>query len=135
MTTIVPFQMGHLLDMTVQPEHAAIMPMLWGLGLTALYRTMVTPWSWTAMRDDTPVAACGIVASGYAWAFLSEDMKLGMLPVTRAVQRILDTHRHVVGPVLAHIDEDNKNAVRWAKFLGFRPDPSAGNWCFDARSL
>ena len=131
----VPFQVGHLLDMTVQPEHAAIMPLFWGLGLTALYNSMVGPWSWTALRDEVPIASCGVVESGYAWAFLAEDVQRSLIPVTRAVRRVLDTHRQAVGPVLAHIDEADKNAVRWAKFLGFRPDPPAGNWCFDARPL
>ena len=123
------------MDLEVQPEHAAVMPMFWGLGLTALHHGLVGPWSWTAMQDRTPVAACGIMAHCYAWAFLAADMRRHLLPVTRAVQHVLDTHSHVVGPVLAHIDEENENAVRWAKFLGFKPDPIAGNWYFDARSL
>lgn len=135
MTTIVPFEVSHLLDITVQPEHAVLMPLLWGLGLTALRRSMVGPWSWTAMQEDVPVAACGIVESGHAWAFLSVDMRRNLIPVTRAVRRVLDTHRHAVGPVLAHIDEANKNAVRWAKFLGFKPDLTVGDWYFDARPL
>lgn len=132
MICFVPFRLGHLLDLRVQPEHAPIMPQLWALGMPQLQSAMVGPWSWTAVRDERPVAACGILENGYAWALLGNDLKRDMVRVTRVVRRVLDTHRHAVGPVLAAIDETRPDAVRWAKFLGFSPTPN-GDWCFDAR--
>ncbi len=126
---IAPFELSDIAKIEVQPQHASIKPMLcrYLLSLSEL----VGPWSYTAWNQyGLPVASCGILQNGNAWALLSPILRRDMLAVTRYVRGVLEDHTHAIGPVLADIDEKHSEAVRWAKLLGFRPKLEIGVWQF-----
>ena len=114
-----PFRLSDLLHLEVQERHVAIWPVLWRMGFHL--RCMLGPWSWTAELDGRPIAACGILEDGYAWALLGEGLSGNMIPVTRTVRNALVSHARVIGPVYAHVDDTHPEAVRWARVLGFKP--------------
>jgi hypothetical protein len=133
MIEISPFDLHDLEQMEVQQKHKELVPVLFNSYLSAR-RMLEGPWAWTAWTEHgRPVASCGILNNGGAWAFLSEDLRRDMVAVTRAVRRVLELHAAVKGPVFADIDGSFAEGVRWAKFLGFQPgaeDPS--RWWYDA---
>lgn len=116
---IRPFKLSDLLRLEVQKRHMAIWPIIWRQGLNL--QKMLGPWSWTAERDEQPIAACGILEGGWAWALLGEGLGRDMVPVIRTTRNALVSHATVLGPVYAHIDDTHPEAVRWAGILGFEP--------------
>ncbi len=128
-----PFEVHDLRDMEVQERHARLVPQLFAqAGLLGLQNLLRRPWSWTAWAENgRPVAACGILHDGGAWAFLAPDCRRYMLEITRGAQKVLTNYAQVVGPVYADIDPAYENAVRWARAIGFRPDGE--RWTFDGQ--
>lgn len=130
MIRVEPFAFSDLLMFEVQRAHAVLTPMLLARPLSA-QRAMEGPWSYTAWSAfGVPVAACGMLLSGYAWALLAPDLRHYMLPVSRAVRRVMADYRAQEGPVFAEIDSGYPEAVRWAKLLGFQPEGAGRTWVY-----
>lgn len=127
---IEPFGFSDLWLMDVQDRHAPIIPLL-ARRVFSVQRLAEGPWSYTAWNAcGVPVACCGIMPGGGAWAFLGADMRRYMTPVTRHVLRVLKDHVALEGPVYADIDMSYPAAIRWAKLLGFRPGAES-RWVFN----
>lgn len=127
---IEPFGFSDLWLMDIQGRHALWRP-VFARRAFAVQRLMEGPWSYTAWSAyGIPVACCGVLPDGGAWAFLSADMKRHMVPVGRAVRRVLGDHVALSGPVYADIDTTYPAAIRWVKLLGFRPE-AENRWIFD----
>ncbi|WP_299444688.1 hypothetical protein [uncultured Rhodospira sp.] len=123
MITFAPFELSDLDLLEVQPRHTAVYEMFQEIGHARLERLLVGRYSWTAWTAyGVPVAACGILYNGSAWAILAPDLRRFMLPITRKVRTVLEQHAAERGDVVAHIDRTHLEASRWAGKLGFEPD-------------
>ncbi len=126
---IAPFELADLVKMDIQPKHASIKPLFCRYILSL--GELVGPWSYTAWNQyGLPVASIGVLLNGYVWAFLSPALRRDMLAVTRYAMGVMDDHALAVGPILADIDAEHPEAVRWAKLLGFRQSSKGATWQF-----
>jgi hypothetical protein len=116
-----PFEIADLDTLEIQPQHVELRELIDTVPRDLLARVMEGPYSWTAWTPyGIPVAACGILRSGEAWAILCADLSRSMVPVTRKVREVLRQYAKEVGPATASIEKSHPEAVRWARVLGFQ---------------
>lgn len=122
---IVPFAPEHAAAIAVQPAQAGE-----AMGLPTVAVSHMGP-SWTAL-DDTDRVLCiaGIAVShsehGTAWASFAADKRSAMVPIARAMQRVIAVadYRRLDMVVRATFDE----AVEFAELLGFRLEAVMHDW-------
>lgn len=130
MIQLIPFQVDDLKLLPVQPLHVEALAQVLTLDRATLKHRLENQWSWTAWDDEIPVAACGIMPHGEAWAFLAADLTHNMVAITRAVRSVLDGRAKAVGPVTATTLLNFPPADRWVRMLGFVKQPD-GHWKFE----
>lgn len=122
-----PFCFDDVAEMEIQDIHFGVWHMILD-NRKSIEPLAVGPYSWTAWSDyGIPVACCGILPNGEAWALLSRQLGRSMVPVTRKVRAVLEEHP---GPVSARLDLANPAALKWAGILGFRPTADPGLWVY-----
>lgn len=89
-------------------------------------------YSWTGWGPcGNAWAACGILESGEAWAFVDPDIPPdAALSLFRKTKEVLDKHRLQKGPVSAKVDPDVDAAVKWATALGFTKAGIGRTWIY-----
>lgn len=122
MTRFVPFEPAHLEGFALQPGQQGE---LGGpVALSAAYgeRLWRSGMAFTMLdRFGEPIASAGLSENhpGYAtaWAFIAHGIGAGMVPLTRAVRRVLDAaaYPRVDTMVLSGFDRGHA----WARRLGF----------------
>jgi hypothetical protein len=116
---IEPFEAGHFRRLVLQPHQSAYRLILLKDEWQAL---SVAGEAWTAIDDeDVPMACAGVIdrggGRGEAWAVLAGDIGLGMVPVTRAIQRGFRamSYRRIEAMVACNFQPGR----RWVQMLGF----------------
>lgn len=131
MIQLEPFRLADLTLLEVQDRHSAVPQIVLSRPLTATV-ALEGPWSWTAwLPYGVPVACCGVLDNGIAWALLSPDAGPHMVAITRASRRVFEMRRELGLPTVATVDDSHDAAVRWVRMLGFRQDAN-GVWVFGA---
>lgn len=126
---IEPFRLTDLEPLRARPLYLDVADEILSRPLI-MQRLMTGPYSWTAWNEyGLPVAACGILENGVAWAFVTEDARRDILAITRAVRQVLDLHVADRGQVTAEVRGYDEKAVKWASLLGFVP-VGGGNWVY-----
>jgi len=96
------------------------------------------PYSHTLWHSSgVPLSAAGIMHNGESWALMSRDMKGYGLKFSAYVRShgLEPWVRDTGTPVIAHVDNDFPEAIRWVRLLGFRPEYDFGDktkWVFYA---
>lgn len=123
-----PFAFTDLLDLELQSTHQYLLNPILGRMLS-LKPQMEGPYSWSGWTAHGRLVACaGILPNGVAWALFSGDMRREFVPITRMARKMME---RFPGQVIADIDAEFPEAVRWAKLVGFEPDiRQSGAWRF-----
>lgn len=94
----------------------------------ALAKALEGPFAYTAMANGRPVAAAGLankwVDYWVAWAYMSADAGKHMVPITRAVRRILPELPK--GRIEAATPISYGAGCRWLEMLGFKCETPEG---------
>lgn len=84
--------------------------------------------SWAAVDGERVLAVGGLCITwptrAVCWAGLARDLGAQMVPLTRAVRRLMDAQPFTRFEM--YVDARSSNAQRWARMLGFRnetPEP------------
>ena len=117
MFEVIPFKAEHLAAIQLQDRQAHLsdwVSLEQGRGLEQYP-------SYTAMVDDKPIGAAGVLhmwaGRAMAWAFISKTTPQNFLKGHRVVKRFLDGC--YVPRIEMTVDCDFPEAHRWAKMLGF----------------
>jgi hypothetical protein len=118
MFEVIPFQAAHLAAIKLQTAQMYLSDWVTKVGGEALEQTP----SYTAMLDNEPIGAAGIVpvwtGRAMAWSFISQTGPQNFLKCHRAVKHFLDGC--FVQRLEMTVDCDHAEAHRWAKMLGFK---------------
>lgn len=128
---IVPFKVKHLRRLDVQPRHREdLLKAIEDPGSVAL-EGIFAETLMDGEEHPTPIACCGIFTPpynpqlprlGYAWAFLSKDLRRHMVKIVRRLDRSIKDYETICRwPVVADVDEDHVEGVRLVRALGFQP--------------
>lgn len=129
MIRVEPFRMADLDLLPVQERHNGTLATVLALPRDVTISLLETRWSWTAWSPSgIALACCGVLPNGEAWAFLACDLRRYMVPVSRAVRKVMQDHARAVGPVTATTLPDFPQAERWVRLLGFRQE--GPRWVF-----
>ena len=117
---LVPFAPGHAQLIRLQPEQwQEVGPSVADAHALKLYQGGP---GLTAFSDDAPLAAAGLVEVhphyATAWALLGVEAGAAMLPITRAIERVLC--EGVYARVDTTVRADFTAGHRWAWMLGFK---------------
>lgn len=124
MIEIVPYKAEHIqaIEPTSDASHYK------ALTTSAIARTLEGPFAKTALLDGRPIACAGLANRWYeswiAWAYLSKDTAPHMLPITRAIRKMLPDLPK--GRIEAATPMDYQAGRRWLELLGFNLETPFG---------
>lgn len=114
-----PFRFDDLRALAVQHRHRGTLAKT--LEASVKFEIPISPLSFTACGDGRVLACVGATPDGGVWAFLAEDLRRHMVPITRHCRELADMHYRMTGkPLYASIDGGHPEAVRWARLGGFQ---------------